>query len=107
MKASYLDIRIGKTNIRIGWNDIWQGHLDIRMSNLNIQISKTNIRIGWNDIWESHLDIRIGRLDILEERKKIQTKPTESRFKVKVAKSSLQGDDVWGDGLIFGRKIKF
>ena len=79
--------------------------MDIRIGRLDIQISKTNIRISWNDIWESHLDIRIGRLDILEERKKIQTEPTESRFKGKVAKSSLEGDDVLEDGLIFGREL--
>jgi len=82
--------------------------LDIRIGRLDVQISKTDIRISWNDIWESHLDIQIGRLDILEERKKIQTKPKESRFKGKVAKSSLQGDDVfWGVSLFLVKNVNF
>ena len=60
--------------------------------------------MGWNDIWEGHLDIQIGRLDILEGRKKIQIKLKENRFKGKLAKSSLQGDIIWFDSLIFANK---
>ena len=64
-----------KTNIRIGWNDIWQSHSDIQIGRLDIRIRKTNIQIGWNDIWQTHSDIQIGRLDILEGGKKMQTIP--------------------------------